>query len=210
VSIQDSVVVVYWLSHLQPETHCPLVLPRGIFFQIAADIHVDVHARLRDIRWTWEHRVPSHHPTKRAMAAAGIDYMFTGYAILSLCMPAQCVFRGRTPATERLVGMYRRARRLPPSTVPIDVDHGLFLGGIVTSDTLTGARGLLNHIYQNHGPAEGLGFVNRLQRLTTSVSLYVRAWVAGHTRVRPRLLSVRGSGVAGAPTAMRRRPLPPG
>lgn len=39
-------------------------------------------------------------------------------------------------------------------------------------ETLTGLRGLLNHIYQNHGPQEGLRFVSRIQRLTTCVGLY--------------------------------------
>jgi hypothetical protein len=121
------------------------------------------------------------------MAAAGVDYMRTGYAILSLsrcsrrsssiellsvCLPARCVFRGRMPATERLVGLYRRARHLPGRTVPVDVQHGLFLGGLVTSDALTGSHGLLNHIYQHHGPGEGVRFLSRIQRLTTCVSLY--------------------------------------
>ena len=28
--IQDAVVVVFWLTHLQPESHCPVELPRSI------------------------------------------------------------------------------------------------------------------------------------------------------------------------------------
>jgi hypothetical protein len=169
-----------------------------VFCQIATDIEVDVHARLQEIRWMWEHCVPPDHPTKRAMLAAGADFMLSGYAVLSLCLPAHCVFHGRPPATDRLVGMHRRGRHLPPSVVPISVDHGLFLGGVVTSDTLTGARGLLNHIYQHHGPAEGLRFINRLQRLTTSVSLYGHRRAHTHTGcARPcrGLLSVRGAAV---------------
>lgn len=106
-------------------------------------------------------------------------------------------------ATSHLVSLYRHARHLPPASVPLCVDYGLFLGGMVTADTLTGCRGLLsftgrkppkqndkmnewmnfqrltvgflwvmNHVYQNHGPAEGLAFVSKLQRLTTCVSLY--------------------------------------
>lgn len=29
--------------------------------------------------------------------------------------------------------------------------HGILLGGALTSDALTGSRGLLNHVYQTHG-----------------------------------------------------------
>ena len=36
--IQDAVVVVHWLTHLQPKTHCPMELDTGVFSQIAADL----------------------------------------------------------------------------------------------------------------------------------------------------------------------------
>ena len=188
-AIQDAVLVPFWLTQLQPDTHCPLVLSRSMLQQIAADIDLpSVPARLQSIAprssltplsededlmaRAWNTLVPTDHPLKRALAAAGIDYMSTGYVILSLCLPERCVFRGRSPATARLVRMYLRARGLPPSAMVIDVAHGLYLGGVVTSDALTGSRGLLNHICQHHGPTEGLGFLSRVQRLTTSVSLY--------------------------------------
>ena len=204
--IQDAVVVAFWLSHLQPETHCPLQLSRAVFEQIAADIDVSsVFARLEQIQHRWLYEIPADHPMKRAMSAAKVDYMRTGFAILSLCLPSGCQFAGRMPASETLVSLYRRQRRLPPKSVCIDVQRGLYLGqgifqeggypppfqcnfsqneecgstkihpdlgGIITADTLTGSKGLLNHIYQNHGPSEGTRFLSRIQRLTTSVSLY--------------------------------------
>ena len=79
------------------------------------------------------------------MAAANVNYTRTGYAVMSLCLPEGCMFTGRMPATERLVSLYDKHRRFPRSTVPIEIKHGIFLGGMITSDTLTGSRGLLNH-----------------------------------------------------------------
>ena len=172
--IQDAIAAAHWLTQLDPRTHCPAELPRQTFEQIAADIDVDLHFRLAGIRSAWDRmrRERPDHPLVRAAAAAGVDYMRTGYCLFSLCLPAECFFRGREPATARLVTMYRLARRLPPWVVAVDVHRGLFLGGILTSDTLGGSRGLLNHVYQMHGPAEGTRFLSRIQRLTTSVSLY--------------------------------------
>lgn len=76
VCIQDAVAVAFWLTHLQPTTHCPLTLSRAVFEQVAADVDLpSVHARLQCIRTLWETRIPGDHPMKRAMAAAGVDYM---------------------------------------------------------------------------------------------------------------------------------------
>ena len=170
--IQDAVAVLFWLTHIQPETYCPRELATVAFQQIAADMDVpSVLERLAQVRRSWTEQVPHDHPTKRAMAASGTDYMSTGYAIMSLCLPERCVFSGPEPATARLVSMYRVARHLPASLIPLDVQYGVFLGGMITADTVTGSRGLLNHIWQNHGPAEGLAFLSRVQRLTTSASL---------------------------------------
>ena len=143
--IQDAIVVTFWLTHLQPETHCPMVLSRSVFEQIAVDIDLpSVIHRLREIEHTWRYEIPHDHAMKQAMAQANVDYMRTGYAILSLCLPGTCQFHGRIPATERLVNLYRRERHLPPKSIPIDIRHGIFLGGVITSDTLTGSKGLLN------------------------------------------------------------------
>jgi hypothetical protein len=123
--IQDAVAVPFWLTHCQPQTHCPLELSATSFHQIAADIDLpSVHARLAEVRDAWERAVPGSHPMKRAMAAAGVDYMRTGLALLSLCLPPRSVFRGRAPATARLVAMYMRSRWLPGTYVPLEVAHG--------------------------------------------------------------------------------------
>ena len=176
--IQDAVVVAFWLTQIDPKTHCPRTLGRAIVSQVAIDLP-DVHktgtlARLLQIREDWTAFRLHHpdHPTVRAMAIAGVDYNTTGYAVLSLCLPPACVFSGRNTNTNRLVTMYRRARHLPAHMVPIDVRGGLFLGGWLTSDTLTGTHGLLGHIYHHHGPDAGLRFLNAVQRLTTSISMY--------------------------------------
>jgi hypothetical protein len=171
--------VAFWLTHVDHITHCPRSLGRSIFSQVAFDLPEPVDCggiigRLMRIRVDWDtfrYKNPDH-PTVRSLAAAGIDYHLTGYALLSLCVPPNCCFRGRIPNTNRLVTMYRRVRCLPSSVVPIVVDHGLFLGGWVTSDTLTGSHGLLGHIYHHHGPAAGLRFLDAIQRMTTSISLY--------------------------------------
>ena len=171
--------VAFWFTHIDHVTHCPRSLGRAIFSQVALDLPEPADCggtigRLMRIRHNWDtfrHKNPDH-PTVRAFAAAGIDYHTTGYALLSMCVPSNCCFQGRSPNTNRLVTMYRRARCLPASMVPIVVDHGLFLGGWVTSDTLTGMHGLLGHIYHHHGPAAGLRFLDAMQRMTTSVSLY--------------------------------------
>lgn len=171
--IQDAVVVTFWLTHLQPETHCPMQLSRSVFEQIAVDIDLpSVFFRLQQIRYTWQYEIAPDHPMKQAMAHSNVDYMNTGYAVMSLCLPQSCQFTGRIPATERLVSIYRRSRHLPPRSVPIDVQRGIFVGGVITADTLTGSKGLLNHIYQHHGPQEGIRFLSRVQRLVTCVSLY--------------------------------------
>ena len=172
--IQDAVVVSFWLTHLQAATHCPMLFQRSVFEQIAADIDVvgSLFERLEAIRHSWQFHVDPCHPTKRAMAAANVDYMQSGYAIFSLCLPPGCVFHGQIPATEQLVTLYCKHRHLPRRHLQIDIQAGIFLGGFVTSDTLTGSRGLLNHIYQHHGTQEGIHFLTRIQRLTTSVGLY--------------------------------------
>lgn len=144
----DAVAVSFWLTQLQPSTHCPLDLGASTFSQIAVDIDVirvvawrqapdaDLHERLsaalrraagghtRTVAPTHPPR-PSHETIPRDQArprlrtAAGIDYMHTGYAVMSLCLPTRCVFRGRPPATLHLVDAYRRSRGLPP-LVPLD------------------------------------------------------------------------------------------
>ena len=172
--IQDAVVVSFWLTHIQTRTHCPMQFERGTFEQIAADIEVNgsFFERMQEIRTAWYQLVDPPHPMKRAMAAAGVDYMRSGYAIFSLCLPSGCIFRGPIPSTERLVTLYYKHRHIPRQSLGIDVQFGIFLGGVITSDTLTGSRGLLNHIYQHHGPRQGIHFLTSIQRLTTSVSLY--------------------------------------
>lgn len=165
---------MHWLTQIEPRTHAPIELPRAWFEQIAADIDVNVFERLTSIRKAWDdiRRDRPDHPIVRASAAADVDFMRTGLCLFSLCLPSDCFFRGRDPSTIRLVSMYCSARRLPRASVPVDVQRGLFLGGLLTSDTLGGSRGLLNHVYQAHGPAEGTCFLSRIQRLTTCVSLY--------------------------------------
>ena len=110
-------MVAFWLSHLQPETHCPFQMERWLFQQLAMDLDVPhlLH-RLQEIEYAWYNEVDASHTTKRAMQAAGVDYMRTGYAILSLCLPNDCRFAGRPPSTESLVGIYRTCRRLPKHT----------------------------------------------------------------------------------------------
>lgn len=133
--IQDAVVVAFWLTHLQPATLCPMAFPRATFEQLAVDIDMpsSLFLRLQQVQDAWHYEVNPHHPMKRAMAAAGIDYMRTGYAIMSLCLPQGCTFLGRMPATERLVTLYGQHRHFPRNTVPIDIQHGVFLGGVITS-----------------------------------------------------------------------------
>ena len=168
----------FWLTQIEPSTHCPRNLGAFVFSQVALDLpdvcHTGTLTRLLQIRGTWNAFRCSHpdHPTVRALAAAGVDYTTTGYAVLSLCIPPTCCFTGRTANSVRLLTMYRRARHLPAHTLPIVVCNGLFLGGFVTSDTLTGSHGLLGHIYHHHGPAAGLRFIDAVQRITTSISMY--------------------------------------
>jgi hypothetical protein len=70
-----------------------------VFYQIAADIEIEsVHHRLQEIKDAWMYQVDEQHPTKAAMVSAGIDYMKTGYCLLSLCLPSTCYYTGRTPA----------------------------------------------------------------------------------------------------------------
>jgi hypothetical protein len=97
------------------------------FNQIAADVPVPSTAfTLQRIRRAWD-ALAGDHPTKRALAAAGVDYMRTGYALLSMCLPPACVHEGGQPGAAHLVASYCRARSLPLRTVPIRVQHGLFL-----------------------------------------------------------------------------------
>lgn len=140
------------LTQIEPRYACPPALPRGIFCQIAADVDVDLHARLARIRAAWDRfragpEGAAHH-TVRALAVADVDYLETGYCLFSLCLPDACDFRGREPATAHLVAAYRRARGIPATAVAVDIRNGLFLGGFITADALTGSRGLLNHIYR--------------------------------------------------------------
>ena len=103
----DSIAVAFWLTstlvrmtsvepgtQLNPRTHAPYDLGRHMFSQIAADIDVDLYARLvrnacrparaflpaADIREQWDVRVPHDHHTKRSLAAAGVDYLQTGFS----------------------------------------------------------------------------------------------------------------------------------
>ena len=165
----------FWLTQLEPSTHAPRSLGAVTFSQVVLDLpDPDILSRILRMQGAWNAFRCTHpdHPTVRALAAAGIDYATTGYAVLSLCIPPTCCFAGRPANNLRLLTMYRKARHLPAHTLPVTVRNGLFLGGVLTSDTLTGAHGLLGHIYHHHGPAAGLRFIDTMQRLTTSVSMY--------------------------------------
>lgn len=180
--IQDAVVVAFWLTHVQTDTHCPPVLPRHIIHQLAADMEHfptfgDLLQRQDQIRTEWDafQRRQPDHPTVRAMAAAGIDYMDTGYAVFSLCLPATCCYRspgGNPIQSNELLALWHRRRALPRSIAEVVVERGLFLQGWLGSSTLTGRGGLLHHVYLQHGPSAGLSFLDALQRLTTCASLY--------------------------------------
>ena len=165
----------FWLTQLDPSTHAPRSLGVVTFSQVALDLpDPGILSRILQLRGTWNAFRCAHpdHPTVRALAAAGVDYATTGFAVLSLCIPPTCCFTGRAANNTRLLTMYRKARHLPAHTLPVTVHNGLFLGGVVTRDTLMGALGLLGHIYHHHGPAAGLRFIDAMQRLTTSVSMY--------------------------------------
>lgn len=51
--------LAFWLTHLQPETHCPIVLSRSVFEQLAVDLpHLsnlgDLIHRREQIRAEWD------------------------------------------------------------------------------------------------------------------------------------------------------------
>jgi len=173
--IQDSVVVCFWLCQRDPITHLPLILPHSQWCQIAADFNLpSIHDSIHQLRQRWQQfsvRNPNH-PLVRLLLATNTDYCMTGYAILSLCLPITCTFLGTMPSTQGLLCKYCRLRYFPVSYIPLDIQNGLFLGGLPTSDSLTGLRGLLNFIYQNHSSREALQTISHIQRLTTSVSIY--------------------------------------
>lgn len=143
VHIQDSVVIGFWLTHLQTDTHCPIQLPRNVFEQVCADMHHfptfgDLLRRRQEIRTEWDifRRIRPDHPTVRAMAAANVDYNLTGYAIVSLCLPSKCQCNGSTAANANLntiLSLWHRWRSIPKSTAPVVVERGLFLQGWLTS-----------------------------------------------------------------------------
>lgn len=97
------------------------------------------------------------------------------------------VFRGGAPATEHLVAIYCRARNLPLRTIPVEVRHGLFLAGFITSDTLTGSpsgaversrlrpHGLLNHIYPP-GPPVATGGPDTNTMAATPACIFYRPY----------------------------------
>ena len=100
--IQDAVGVPFWLSTLQPQTMCPHVLGRRKVQQLAADLPLpgafgDLLERWSSIQSKWNtfRAHQASHPMVCAMAAAGVDYMATGYALLSLCLPSNCFFETR-------------------------------------------------------------------------------------------------------------------
>ena len=84
-------------THPQPQHHCPVQLSRAEFEQLAADLgHFetfgDLLLRWQQVQTSWERLCNTEptHPTVRAFAAARLDYKYSGYALLSLCLPAGC------------------------------------------------------------------------------------------------------------------------
>lgn len=153
--IQDSVVVCFWLTQLEPTTLAPMPLSPLQRSQLLADMDLgSLPASLCQLRNRWERFVLTEpmHPLVRSLTAAGRDYMDTGFAIFSLCLPSSCTFRGHKPTNYSMLQGYARQWRIPVRMIPMDIRNGLFLGGMPTSDTLSGVHGLLNHIFQQHGP----------------------------------------------------------
>lgn len=181
--IQDAVVVSFWLTDLQRHTHCPIELSRSVFEQMAADIpHFETFGDLRlrqaEIATAWSafQRSEPDHPTVRAMAAAGMDYTRSGFAMLSLCLPSDCHFTGKVSASSgpggRLALAWHRLRGIPSSSSTVVIRNGLFLQGWVNTTVLTGRGGILLHIYLYHGRLAALAFLDALQRFTTCASIY--------------------------------------
>lgn len=117
--IQDAVAVAFWLGHVQPETHCPRPLTRAAHAQLVADLSAEGGLADLAARWARVRVERADHPTVRSCAAAGVDFLTTGLAVLSLCLPPTCRFLGRAPATNHLVDVYRVGRRLPAAGVPV-------------------------------------------------------------------------------------------
>lgn len=150
------------------------------------DVESTVH-RLDEIRAQWDRFARGHpdHLTVRALAAQGVRYEETGMGVFSMFLPSNCTFVGQPPSS-CLLGQYRQARHLPPGLAAITIRNGCYVQGIITAETLTGSRGLLNHIFQHHGSSdrslgrrgiraavrEATRFVSRIQRMTTCASLY--------------------------------------
>lgn len=139
------------LTHLQPETHCPQVLPRAMVEQLAADmdhfvLFGDLLKRMAQVRAEWDTFRLDHpeNPTVRALAAAGVDYDRTGFFILSLCLPAGCCYRHAGAVNNRLARLWHRRRAIPANTGEVIVEHGIFVQGWLTSAILTGRGGLLH------------------------------------------------------------------
>lgn len=173
--IQDSVLVCFWLTQLDPSTLAPMSLSTLQRSQLLADMDLESLpeslGRLRD-RWERFALTDPDHPLVRSLVATGRDYLSTGFAIFSLCLPPSCTFIGRKPANYTMLSEYARQRRLPVRCIPIDIRQGLFLGGMPTSDTLSGVHGLLNHLFQHHGPRVTVAFISHVQRLASCASLY--------------------------------------
>ena len=89
-------------------------------------------------------------------------------------------------ASSQLLQIYSQSRGIPRSFSKVEVFDGIFVSGFMTSDALIGSRGILNHIYQQHGShmqvffwkhkkklvKDALHFLSIIQRLTTSTSIY--------------------------------------
>lgn len=173
--IQDSVLVCFWLTQLDPRTLAPLPLSRSHWSQIVADIELpSLPSALESLRCRWETFSLLHpeHPLVSRLLAARQDFVETGYAIMSLCLPTSCTFSGNRSSNWAMLCEYARQRRIPTAAIPIDIRMGLFLGGIPTSDTLSGVHGLINHLFQHHGPSAARDFISHVQRLAACASLY--------------------------------------
>lgn len=173
--IQDSVLVCFWLTQLDPQTLAPMSLSPLQYSQLLADMDLEsLPASLDRLRRQWETFTLTNpsHPLVRSLVATNRNYIDTGFAIFSLCLPSACTFTGRKPVNYPMLSEYARQRRIPVRFIPLEIRRGIFLGGMPTSDTLSGVHGLLNHIFQQHGPQATMQFISHVQRLASCASMY--------------------------------------
>jgi hypothetical protein len=76
------VLICFWLLQLEPATHAPVCMPRGMWSQIVADVDLEsVYAAVQSLRQRWKrfcYQEPEH-PLVRAIisAASAAPVVFT-------------------------------------------------------------------------------------------------------------------------------------